>query len=329
VSTLSIQLHLHLFHPITLPLPLQLPLPTPSQLIPNHPHSVTFHPTDVSSFPSLQAAFKSTLATSPQARLDIVIANAGIPGGSLLPICFPPNLAPDQDLPEPSIKTLEVNVVGAYYTTVLALHYFGRSGETTETVHAQQLDQPRGAEVQKQNLPKQLIFLGSLAAYAIPPTALTAAYTLSKFSLRGLFKSIRYASLPDAIAFGLPSIYTQTLPYHLRANMIAPSWVETGMLGSVGSNTSISNVMQEAGLAVASVRDVVDVVMRVACDREVWGRAVGVVPAGSRSGGDAEGFDLRDDPAGGDGGKVVWDVVEKTEVFGKGAAEAVGFGAWV
>ena len=87
--------------------------------------------------------------------------------------------------------------------------------------------------------------------------------------------------------------------------------------------------MSKAGLAVASVQDVVDVIMRVACDGSVWGRAVGVVPGGSVRLGESEGFDLNDDPAGGDGGKVVWDVVGETEVFGPGAAEAVGWGAWV
>jgi len=252
-------------------------------------------------------------------------------------------------------------VRGAYYTTVLALHYFQRGGEGVQQQQQQQQQQTheRGTEgecqgeeqnqeqekvkeeKQKPKQTKQLIFLGSLAAYAIPPTSLTALYTLSKFSVRGLFKSVRYASLPDTL---LPatttttsaestsmrsSAYTPQLPYALRANLIAPSWVATGMLGPTSSSTSISNAMQKAGLAVASIADVVNVAMRIACDSDIWGRAVGVVPGASRSGvGDAEGFDLKDDPAGGDGGRVIWDFVGQTEVFGKGAAEAVGWGAW-
>ncbi|KEQ95754.1 hypothetical protein AUEXF2481DRAFT_29175 [Aureobasidium subglaciale EXF-2481] len=60
------------------------------------------------------------------------IANAGISGGSILDIAFPKDLPEDADLVQPGTREVDVNLTGTYYTTVLALHYFKKTHDTSD-----------------------------------------------------------------------------------------------------------------------------------------------------------------------------------------------------
>lgn len=153
---------------------------------------MNFAQADVTSYPSLLAAFKSAISFGPRETLDIVIPFAGLMGAPVVALLAD---APSTEDPSaPSMTTLDVNIKGVFYTAHLALHYFRQSPETE----------------------KNLIFISSQLAYINPPGWLD--YTCSKEAVRGLFHSLRYSSRQPWL--GLP---------HLRTNLIAPGLIDTPM----------------------------------------------------------------------------------------------------
>lgn len=98
------------------------------------PPSALFVRTDVTSWSSLLNAFKAAIDQSPSKSIDIVVMSAGLRGESVLPHIFPTGLADDEDLPEPPTATMDVMLTGTYYTTVLALHYFGKLHKATKHI---------------------------------------------------------------------------------------------------------------------------------------------------------------------------------------------------
>jgi 5'-hydroxyaverantin dehydrogenase len=241
-----------------------------------------FHHTDVTSFSSQQAAFRHALDWSPSKNIDIVIANAGVAGGSILSSVLSSS-STHNTLPAPNTAAIDVNVNGTYHTAVLALQNFAKYSDS------------------------QLIFIGSMASYIVEPTALAAQYTSSKFFVRGLFKSLRFATVFQ-------------LGYGLRCNLIVPAWVDTKMI-----DTS-SGALNSQKVKVAAVEDVVAVTMRVMCDETIRGRSVGVVPGGASA--QQSGFDMEDDPRGRDGGRVIWQVIGGGSVFGEVVKKVLEFTSW-
>jgi 5'-hydroxyaverantin dehydrogenase len=139
-----------------------------------------------------------------------------------------------EDPSPPPITILDVNIKGVYYTTHLALHYFRQSPDTE----------------------KNLVFISSLLAYITPPGCLD--YAGSKGAVRGLFHSLRYASRQPSL--GLPN---------LRTNLIAPNLIETPM-----SADMLPYLENERGFAVGQPSDIVDIALRILCDKTVEGRAI-------------------------------------------------------
>lgn len=129
---------------------------------------------DVSDWNSLLGAFKAAIAFSPTATLDVVAMFAGVDRGTHLVDQIAATNT-DADPSPPRTVELDVNLKGALYTTVLALHYFRLSSKGGK-------DSPRGED-------KSLIFVSSLAGY-IDDTH-NSVYTASKFGMRGLWRSIR------------------------------------------------------------------------------------------------------------------------------------------
>lgn len=153
---------------------------------------MNFVQADVTSYPSLLAAFKSAIAFNPRKTLDIVIPYAGLMDDPILTTLSGAQTTEDP-LPPP-MATLDVNIKGVYYTTHLALHYFRQSPETEQN----------------------LIFVSSLLAYITPLGSLD--YTGSKEAVRGFFHALRYASRQTSLS--LPN---------LRTNLIAPNLIDTPM----------------------------------------------------------------------------------------------------
>lgn len=203
-------------------------------------YKVQFVHSDVTSWSSLQGAFKSAIEFSPNASLDIIIVNAGITATSILDSAFPTSINEGDDLPEPSTATLDVNLKGAYYTSVLALHYLKKT--------------PKDAEANADRGKKQIVFMGSMAGYGAFP--LTTDYVVSKYGVRAIWKSLLFQD--DNLGFGL------------RTNLIAPGYIDTPLLKGRGAG------MKETGWPVGSVKNVTDAVIRVLVDDSIDGRAVAV-----------------------------------------------------
>ena len=145
--------------------------------------SVAFVRCDVTSWESQLSVFKHAAKVSSTSSIDIVVANAGI--SSTDPI-FLDDDDDDTEPDEPKLQITNVNVNGVLLTTRLALWYFRK---------------------QHRRNPKKdqcLILQGSVTGYVDIFGA--PQYTMSKFALRGLMRSLRQSESVHGI----------------RVNMIAP-----------------------------------------------------------------------------------------------------------
>lgn len=150
-----------------------------------------FVQTDVTSWDSQIAAFKSALSFSPSGTLDIVIPNAGL-GGTNWIREMPTDLPEGADPPRPNTKVYEVNLIAVHYTAYLGLYYF-RQAPASDTK-------------------RQILFVSSLAGYGELP--LEVDYQAAKYGVRGIFKSLRKSGDP----FG-----------GVRFNLLAPTFIKSPM----------------------------------------------------------------------------------------------------
>ncbi len=193
---------------------------------------VTYVHTDVTDWASQINAFKVAIGHSPSKGIDIVVTAAGLSGHYMItPNDEPPSL--DRDPPEPSVKTMDVNLAGVFYTTKLALHYFQLKGPSEST------DQGR----------KNIILISSLAGYVELPYL--GDYQASKFGVRGLFKALR----------------NNLGPMGIRMNLVAPWFVQTPMTKDIGP------MVEERGVELAKMETAVDAVVRCATDDSISGKS--------------------------------------------------------
>ncbi|KAI1270135.1 short chain dehydrogenase reductase [Xylariaceae sp. FL1019] len=99
-----------------------------------------------------------------------------------------------------------------------------------------------------------LVIKGSLSAYLDQPGFVQ--YNTSKFGSRGLFRSLRRTSWTEGI----------------RVNFVAPWYVRTPLLSAV------SDYLDSQGVNYASAEDCAEVVLNIASNRTMNGRAIGIVP---------------------------------------------------
>ncbi|KAK5120631.1 hypothetical protein LTR85_005989 [Meristemomyces frigidus] len=155
-------------------------------------HKVYFVETDVTDWQSQLSAFKASVSSSSEHRLDVVIACAGLNGRSIFQEpTFATTGSADDDPGPPSTAVNDVNFKGSMYTACLAMHYFHRDAEMKRDGH--------------------LIFVASNIAYN--PIPLFSLYAASKMAVRGLWKSLR--SHPELT--------------HMRTNLLAPHIVRSPM----------------------------------------------------------------------------------------------------
>ncbi|KAF2088657.1 NAD(P)-binding protein [Saccharata proteae CBS 121410] len=271
--------------------------------------------TDVKSFKSQTEAFK--LANSFHNGLDIVIPCAGSGSGNSIPEWLSATPA-DADFPTPieppSTALLDTTATATYYTTHLAMHYFRRvrlatsptagmpfrtsagdnhsptstysHAHTNSTSTTQTNAAAAHAATHAAACARQIIFVGSLAAYFTQP--LNPAAQASAFAMRGLWKSMRAS--PALVG--------------ARTNFVAPTYVRSGKSAAGALETELTSM----GVKMVDVGDVVDAVMRIACDDGIVGRAIAVVAEGN--------FDICDDPEGFDGGREIRRRVQDGPLFG-------------
>ena len=178
-------------------------------------------------------AFKSAINFSSRKSLDVVVAAAGVVGQRFVAEDEePPSLAKDPPPPQNASRAIDVNAKGVYFTSKLAQHYFALppSAGTNATPEYR----------------KCLVVMSSLAGYL---ELYDAAYTSSKWAVRGFFRSTR-SKMED-------------LGY--RMNLIAPWVMDTPMAKDLAS------LCREKGFPVGNTNDVTKAVIRCAADDTICG----------------------------------------------------------
>lgn len=163
------------------------------------------------------------------------------------------------DLDSLSLKCIDVNLKGVYYTTYLALHYFRL--------------EPTHSEAEATSRTKSLTFVSSLAGYM--DDTHDSIYTASKFGLRGLFRSIR-----DRAAAELG----------IRCNLIAPWAIKTPMTAPIVKMLEQFGIQEGKGVSFAPLDGPAEAAVMFAVDESLVGRAIATMPEGN--------IDLGDDSKG-------------------------------
>lgn len=101
---------------------------------------------------------------------------------------------------------------------------------------------------------KQIIFVGSMASYqgmtGVP------SYGGAKFGVRGIFKAMRELA-DDVLGDGREGV---------RVNMIAPSWIRSGM------TDKIVPYLEKHNVTVGTPEDCARVVLRMCADKNIKGK---------------------------------------------------------
>ncbi|KAH0526887.1 hypothetical protein TsFJ059_010157 [Trichoderma semiorbis] len=258
--------------------------PPPENAFGDGQHRVNFSLCDVRDSASQTEAFKAAIKFAPSHALDVVALFAAVDDSPNLvdlvkasdsqAINVPHQLISHDsaavsaegsskgngpDLDNLSIKCLDVNLKGIYYSTYLALHYL----QLPELA-------PSGSDNRST---KSLILLSSLGGYL--DDSHDSIYSATKYGIRGLFRSIRLRSYNEL---------------NVRCNLVAPWVIRTPLTVPLQDFMDKSGMPEGKGLTFATVDAVVDAVGRCAVDENVVGRSIAVMPEGN--------FDLGDDEEG-------------------------------
>ena len=204
-------------------------------------HHVTFAHCDTTDYTSQVGAFKHAVKFAPTKTLDIVALFAGVTAehGSIMDHLVNVTPSLDKDPPPPQIRSINTNLLGVYYSAYLALNYFRLPSISSQS------------DSTTSSLPnKQLLFINSLAGYIDFPNHTT--YNVSKFGVRGLFRSIR----------------SEAKKAGARCNLIAPWLVKTPMTEALQHKFP----GDQKGLSWAKTEDVVDCVSKTVTDVSVDGK---------------------------------------------------------
>jgi 5'-hydroxyaverantin dehydrogenase len=201
---------------------------------------------DVTNWNSQIAAFKSAITFSPSKTLDIVTTFAGTASdlehaASHILAVSEPSLAIDPK--PPNTRNIEVNLIGVYYTSYLALYYLRLKPRTVAgsacaptngtTKDTNSLDASTTSD-------KSLILVASMAAYI--DSSISPTYAASKFGVRGLFRSTR----------------TRTLEIGVRCNLLAPWFVDTPLLASIKNDMASKGIDMAKVLSFVSIESCVE-----------------------------------------------------------------------
>ncbi|CAK4034466.1 aflH adhA short chain alcohol dehydrogenase [Lecanosticta acicola] len=206
---------------------------------------------DVTDWQSQVAAFKTAIRGSPSQALDIVATFAGTAfaaGNQVDHVLAAGEPSLDAELATPDTRNLDVNLLGAYYSSWLALYYL-------------RLKPANGVPAQ-QPASKSLIFVSSIAGYMDSPKACT--YPASKFGVRGLFRSTR----------------ARTLDIGVRCNLLAPWFVDTPLMAPVKNAMACRGMDMARVLGFASIESCVQTATYAAATN-IHGRALVIQPEGT------------------------------------------------
>ncbi|KAK7923721.1 hypothetical protein PG985_007792 [Apiospora marii] len=212
------------------------------------PHQYYRH-CDATSWESQAAFFRDAVALSPHGGIDAVVVNAGISDTDFA-FCRGEDRKNGDAGPgpaKPSLKCLDVNLVGAAYTAHLAMYWLSRNPGSSPS------------DLGKSRTPnhlrdRHLLLLGSVAS--LWPVAQSTQYTMSKHAVLGLFRSLRGVA-------GWQS--------GLRVNLLCPYIIATPIFPPIAR-------VALAGAAGGTVDAVVEAGTRFMADTTIVGRALVVGP---------------------------------------------------
>ncbi|CAK7235629.1 hypothetical protein SBRCBS47491_009359 [Sporothrix bragantina] len=145
------------------------------------------------------------------------------------------NIEEESDEPvAPNLLMMDVNVTGVLYSLKLARYYF--------------LKNPSDG-----NRDRCFVIFSSAAGYQDLPGG--PMYQASKYSVRGLMRSTRRTTASDGI----------------RANILAPWFVATGLLGD-----DVTEHVKNQGIGFADANDAASIVLKIASDPTINGRSFAV-----------------------------------------------------
>ncbi|KIX01980.1 uncharacterized protein Z518_07919 [Rhinocladiella mackenziei CBS 650.93] len=235
---------------------------------------------NVTSWQSQVSFFKEAARLSPHGGIDCVMANAGIadaPENALFE--EPPDYAAMDNPPQPTLRTLDINLYGVMYTTNLAISYLSRN-PGSERCKVETHSGPRD---------RHLILVSSIAGLTGLPSQ--PIYATAKHGVVGLFRTLRIST---------------PIKHGIRVNMINPYFVDTPMMGPRGA-------LVLAGGAMATVPSVVEAATRLVADQGIIGRALVIGPSTSEDHAKAVGLELETKD------QSAWDVYahdfEQTDLF--------------
>jgi 5'-hydroxyaverantin dehydrogenase len=158
------------------------------------------------------SAFKKAVYFSPERTLNVAVLAAGIlkeAGSQLVHSAAETELSLDVDPAEPGKRTIDINLVGLYWSSWLALYYF-RLPPVSAKIPSTTSTGPTGSGVSGSQ--KSLALIASSAAY-MDYAGVSTSYRASKWGVRGTWQSIKY----------------DTKRVGARCNLIAPYFVRTSM----------------------------------------------------------------------------------------------------
>lgn len=192
---------------------------------------------NVTDWDSQVAFFDAAVAGLPGGGLDIVVPNAGVLLGGASRRFEDPQLV-NGKLRKPNTLTFEVNIVGVWYTTYLALYHLPLN--------------PRP------NADRCILLVGSLASFMCFTGQ--SAYAASKHAIMGLFRTLRgTASLQHNVRVNM------ICPYYINGTRLLPTQAEVVLLaGGAPGDTKVD--------------DVLDAATRLVADESIVGRGLAIGP---------------------------------------------------
>ncbi|KAH7403838.1 hypothetical protein BKA64DRAFT_777550 [Cadophora sp. MPI-SDFR-AT-0126] len=189
---------------------------------------------DVSKWEDQLELFKT--AATFTGKVDYVVANAGI--------CPPDEIfqfaGNDAEPTEPNLKTIDVNLKGALYTTKLATHYFIKQNGQTPSPSQEDTC---------------LVLIGSGAAFL--DCLRGPVYPSTKWAMRGIMHTLRRTAFY----------------YGSRVNIISPWYVRTSILSAEAFNK-----VSASGVDFAEPEDAGRCLLRILSDKSMNGKSLFLAP---------------------------------------------------
>lgn len=208
---------------------------------------VTFVECNTTDWSASVNAFKHAIKFSPEGTLDVAILFAGTDGartGLVDEVLKGPEPSLEDSPIEPKHNAIDVNLLGEYLSSALALHYFRLPGGSSRK--------------------KSLVLISSMTGYIDLPY--NTDYSVSKYGIRGLFRSIR----------------SQAHRVNTRVNNLVPGYILTPLTKKVHRIERPEEPSKATGFVLpwAPIEYVVEACVRCAVDDNLDGRALAVMPSG-------------------------------------------------